>query len=132
MTAHTLIRRLLTGAPVAALATLAQAAESPKIAVAQDRCQAERSRTEEAGRYARVYSVRRVQDDAVILERARLADGRRAFTERGVRHMADVRTVVGRFLSAWAVALVAATAAVLAPRRGATARQLARCCAART
>ena len=65
MTLHKLITRFLTGAPVAAVATVALAAGSPATAVAQDRCQAERSRTEDASRYARVYSVRRVQDDAV-------------------------------------------------------------------
>lgn len=41
MTAHTLKRRFVTGAPVAAVATLALAAGSPGTAVAQDRCQAE-------------------------------------------------------------------------------------------
>ena len=65
MTVSKLITRLLTGVPVAAVATVALAAGGPATAVAQDRCQAERSRTEEASRYARVYSVRRVQDDAV-------------------------------------------------------------------
>lgn len=65
MTLSKLITRLLTGAPVAAVATVALATGSPATAVAQDRCQAERSRTEEASRHARVYSVRRVQDDAV-------------------------------------------------------------------
>ena len=61
-------RRLLPAAPVAVAATVALAVAAPATATAaaaEDRCDAKRSRTEEASRYARVYSVRRVQDDAV-------------------------------------------------------------------
>ena len=56
--------RHLAGIGTLAVAILALAG-SAAPAVAAERCQAKNSRTEEASRYARVYSVRRIQDDAV-------------------------------------------------------------------
>lgn len=65
MTRQKTLKRLLSAATVAAVATVALAVGAPVTAAAQDRCELKRSKTEEASRYARVYSVRRVQDDAV-------------------------------------------------------------------
>lgn len=65
MTALTSLRRLFPAAPVAVVGFVALAVGAPATAGAEDRCDAKRSRTEEASRHARVYSVRRVQDDAV-------------------------------------------------------------------
>ncbi len=64
MTHRNTIRRHLAGIPVLALSILALGGTAPSAAAAQS-CEAKSSRTEEASRYARVYSVRRVQDDAV-------------------------------------------------------------------
>lgn len=66
MTVRDVLKRLLTGLPVAAVAGAVLAAGAPAAAVAADECQARGSRTEEASRYARVYSVRRVQDDTHV------------------------------------------------------------------
>ena len=66
MTSRMTVKRVLAGASVAAVAGVALAAgPSPATAATHDRCQLQGSRTQEASRYARVYSVRRVQDDAV-------------------------------------------------------------------
>jgi integral membrane protein (TIGR01906 family) len=55
------------------------------------------------------------------LREARLSSGDRAFEEREIQHMADVRGLVSGFLTAWAIALVLAVAAALGLRRlGAT------------
>ena len=64
MASRSTTSRHLAGITAAAVAVLASAA-SASPAAAAERCQAKNSRTEEAGRYARVYSVRRIQDDAV-------------------------------------------------------------------
>lgn len=65
MTPQQSLRRLLPAVPVAVVATVALVVAAPATAAAEDRCDAKRSRTEEASRYARVCSVRRAQDDAV-------------------------------------------------------------------
>lgn len=62
------LKRVLGALPIAAVATVATVGLSmgaPAAGAAGGRCEPDRSRTEEASRYARVYSVRRVQDDAV-------------------------------------------------------------------
>jgi len=66
MTASRNLRRLFTGASVAVLTTAGLAiGGAPALAAPEDRCDRPGSRTEEASRYARVYSLRRVENDAV-------------------------------------------------------------------
>lgn len=67
-----------------------------------------------------VAGVRAIQpagDGVGILREARLPDGSLAFVPREVTHMDDVRSVVGAFVGAWALAVVAIVAAVLTSRR---------------
>jgi integral membrane protein (TIGR01906 family) len=52
-----------------------------------------------------------------LLEQARLPDGRPAFTEREIEHMADVRRVFGRALRLQLVAVAALALAALALSR---------------
>ncbi len=60
-------RRPLAAASVVAAGTvLSLAAGAPPAWAAPDDCRAKGSPTEEASRYARVYSVRRVQDDTNV------------------------------------------------------------------
>lgn len=56
---------LLAGVTVAAAVTVDPAAGASSSAGVGERCARKGSKTEEASRHARVYSVRRVQDDAV-------------------------------------------------------------------
>ena len=64
-----------------------------------------------------IWSVHPGGEGVELLRRARLQDGSTAFTEREVRHMADVRSVVGGAYAAWAIAVVAAAIAAFALRR---------------
>ena len=61
-----------------------------------------------------IRSVRPWDDGIVLLEEARLPEGEPAFDERETTHMQDVRDLIGGFLVAWAIALVAAIGAGLA------------------
>jgi integral membrane protein (TIGR01906 family) len=58
-----------------------------------------------------IRSVRPWDEGIVLLEEARLPDGEPAFEERETTHMQDVRDLIGGFLAAWAIALVAGIAA---------------------
>jgi len=49
-----------------------------------------------------------------LLRRARLEDRSTAFTEREIGHMADVRSVVGGFYAAWAIAVVSSAVSAFA------------------
>lgn len=63
MIPHTTVKRTVSGAAAAALAGVALAMTGPvSPAAAQSDCEARGSRTEDASRFARVYSVRRVRD----------------------------------------------------------------------
>lgn len=72
-----------------------------------------------------VRSVRPFDDGVGLLRAARLPDGAPAFTARELRHMQDVRDLVGALLRVAAVALVAGVAAGLALRRRAGAAAVA-------
>ena len=52
-----------------------------------------------------VRSVRPLDEGLTFLRDARLPDGGRAFTEREISHMGDVRSVIAGFVVAWAIAL---------------------------
>ena len=70
MIPHTTVKRALSGVTVATLAGVALAMAGPiSPAVAQTGCEARGSRTEEASRFARVYSVRRVRDNDAVTRR---------------------------------------------------------------
>jgi len=64
-----------------------------------------------------VRAVRPFGEGVALLRGAALPDGTPAFTEREIRHMADVRAVLGGFLLAWAVATGVALVACLWLRR---------------
>ena len=61
-----------------------------------------------------------------LLERATLDDGTPALTDRELRHMRDVRTVMTGLFAAWGLALVVATASAVALWRSAGGRAAAR------
>ena len=71
-------------------------------------------------------AVRPGGEGIAVLEQATLDDGTPALTDREVRHMRDVRTVMTGFFAGWGVALVAAVTSALALRRSAGGRAAAR------
>lgn len=77
-----------------------------------------------------IRAIRPGSEGIVLLEEARLANGRQAFEPREIRHMADVRGLISALLIAWGLALACAVAAGLALRRlaapGAVGRALSR------
>jgi len=73
-----------------------------------------------------VRAVRPFDAGVGLLRDARLPDGAPAFTARELRHMQDVRDLVGVILRAWAVALAAGLAAGLALHRRAGGAAVAR------
>lgn len=64
-----------------------------------------------------VRAVRPGDDGVAPLRAARLPDGTAAFSSRELRHMQDVRDLVGAVLVAWAAALVVAVGGAVALRR---------------
>lgn len=61
-----------------------------------------------------------------LLEEATLDDGTPALTDRELRHMRDVRTVMTGFFAGWALACVGAAGSAFALRRSAGRRAVAR------